>query len=117
MTSLVVCLGEGKGTWGQVSSLLNSHNWDNIFIVANSFFQEKFSHEKKFEFVIVDSRKSIDELKKDIINSLKDKLSGDVAINIISGSGQEHMAIFSALLNLGVGIRLVVSAKEGMKEI
>ncbi len=116
MTSLVVCLGEGKGTWGAVSSLFNCYSWEKIFVVTNDFFKEKFSHEKKFEFVIIDSRKSISDLKNDVVLALKDKLSGDVALNIVSGSGKEHTAIFSALISLGVGIRLVVS-ENGLKEV
>lgn len=118
MTSLVVCLGEGKGTWGHVSSLINAYSWEKIFVVASDFFQQKFTHEKKFDFVIIDSRKPIEDLKVDIVDFLKDKLSGDVALNLVSGSGKEHMAIFSALIGLGVGIRLVVPSAEGLlKEV
>jgi len=31
----------------------------------------------------------------------------EVAVNFISGSGNEHMSILSTLLKLGLGIRLV----------
>jgi hypothetical protein len=49
---------------------------------------------------------------------LKDKIKGtEVALNLVSGTGKEHMAILAALLKLGVGIRLVALTKEGFKEI
>jgi len=38
-------------------------------------------------------------------------------VNIVSGDGKEHMALISALLKLGLGIRFVALTKEGIKEI
>jgi len=38
-------------------------------------------------------------------------------LNIVSGDGREHMAIISALLQLGLGIRLVALTKEGVRVI
>jgi len=34
-----------------------------------------------------------------------------------SGSGKEHMALLSALLKLGLGIRLVSFTNNGIKEL
>ena len=41
----------------------------------------------------------------------------EVAVNIVSGNGKEHMAIISALLKLGVGIRLMAVTKDGVREL
>ena len=41
----------------------------------------------------------------------------ETAVNLISGDGKEHMALLSALLKLGVGIRLIALTKEGVKEV
>ena len=41
----------------------------------------------------------------------------EIALNIVSGEGREHMAVVSALLSLGLGIRLVALSKEGVRVI
>ena len=41
----------------------------------------------------------------------------EVAVNFVSGTGKEHMALLSALLKLGIGIRLLALTKEGVTEI
>ena len=48
---------------------------------------------------------------------LKNKVSGEVAVNFISGAGKEHMSLISALIKLGVGFRLVVSDEGKIEEI
>lgn len=117
MTQLIACLSTGKGTWGHVSRVMDEENWDNIFLITNSFGKENFNLKKEGEFIEVDSNKSINELRDDIKNSLKDKIKGDAAVNLISGTGKEHMAIISALLQLGIGIRFVALTKDGMVEV
>jgi len=118
MTQLIACLSTGKGTWSHVSRLINEEAWDKVFLITNSFGKENFtSAEKPVEFMEIDQNKPLIELRDDIKTHLKDKLDGDVAVNLISGTGKEHMAIISALLQLGVGIRLIAHTKEGIKEI
>ena len=57
------------------------------------------------------------ELKKDIMENLKLKLSREfeVFLSIASGTGKEHMALISALLSIPVGIRLVVYTDKGVE--
>ena len=118
MTDLVACLSTGKGTWTHVKGVISGCEWDNIFLITNEFGREKFSSEKKVELIVVDSNKQLLELVEDIKKQLKDKISGtEVALNLASGTGKEHMAILSAVLKLGIGVRLVALAKEGVKEI
>ncbi len=106
MTTLISFLSTGKNTWGHVSLLMND------------FARQNFTHEKKFTKIIYDDTKTIPELKDQFRNALKDeKLGLEVAVNLVSGSGKEHMALLSALLQLGVGVRLVALTKEGIKEI
>jgi len=40
-----------------------------------------------------------------------------VALNLVSGNGKEHMAILSALLKLGIGVRLMAVTKDGVREL
>ena len=58
-----------------------------------------------------------EKLRDKIHKELKSKLSGDVAVNLISGSGKEHMALLGALTKCGVGIRFVTSNEKGLVEL
>jgi len=117
MTDIVCCLSVGKGTWGHVSRLIQDGEWENIYIITNEFGKENFSSEKKFQTIVVDSNQPLNDLKENIKKELDGKISGDVAVNFVSGTGKEHMAVMAALLHLGVGIRLVALTKEGISEI
>ncbi len=118
MTDLVACLSTGKGTWTHVKEVISGCEWENIFLITNEFGKEKFKSGKKIELIIVDSNKPLLELVEDIKKQLKDKIVGtEVALNLVSGTGKEHMAILSAVLKLGLGVRLVALTKDGLKEI
>ena len=117
MTDLVCCLSTGKGTWVEVAKLINNHDWRNIFLITNDFGKEKFSSEKPVKFLLVDVNRGMETMKKTIAEGLDGKLSGDVAINVVSGSGKEHMALLAALMSLGVGIRFIVAEDSNIKEI
>ena len=117
MTELIACLSTGKGTWAHVSRLIDGADWEKVFLVTNEFGL-RFNTRGKGEFVVTDFDKGIYSIMNDIVKQLQGKLKGfEVALNLASGSGKEHMAIISALLKLGVGFRLVVLTKEGVKEI
>ena len=113
---LVAFLGNDKEYWGQVKALVSRGQWDNVVIVKNKN-SEEFVIENA-EVVKIDSEKPLLELKKDLMDKLKDKLKEfEVALSIASGNGKEHMAIVSALLSIPVGVRLVVYTKEGVEFI
>ena len=118
MPELIACLSVGKGTWGHVNQLIQENKWDKIFLITNEFGQENFSKSEKAEFLVINPNQGLRELRDEIYSKLKDKVKEtEVAVNFISGSGKEHMALISAILKLGVGIRLVAITKEGMEEI
>jgi len=117
MTTLIACLSTGKGTWGHVSRLIEDEKWDKVLLITNEFGKENFQKTEKTELIVVDSNQGLKELQQDIQEQLKDKLEGEVALNIISGTGKEHMALLSSLLKLGLGIRLIALTKEGVEEI
>lgn len=118
MACLVASLSTGKGTWGHVSRLIADGTWDKIFLVTNEFGKENFKNEKNAEMIVIDSRKGLEDLREEIKNSLKGKINDtEVVINIISGEGKEHMALMSAVLQLGLGIRFMALTKDGIKEI
>ncbi|MFH0869779.1 MAG: hypothetical protein V1866_01855 [archaeon] len=108
MTELVACLSTGKGTWLPVIKLINSEAWSRIFLISTAFAREKFQTDKKVEFVVFDPEKPPKELMDCICKGLDKKLFGpEIALNLSSGTGKEHMAILSAVLKQGVGIRFV----------
>ncbi len=119
MTSLVACLGSGKGTWIPVMKVAESPSWDQIFLIMPAFFADKFENVRKNTTVIkIDENKDLPELIADIKQAFDGKLFADVAVNLMSGSGKEHMAVLAALLKLGCGIRLVaVTEKDVLKEL
>ena len=118
MTELIACLSTGTGTWGHVNRLIQEDKWDKLILITNDYGKENFNKNEKTEFLVVNPNQGIKELKDDIYNKLKEKIKNtEVIINFISGSGKEHMALISALLKLGLGIRLAAITKDGMEEI
>lgn len=111
---LIALLSSGKGTWGQVAGLVNRGEWDSIILIGSEF-AEKFTLEKKHEFIKVDTNQNLKELKDELIKKLKNKVKGtEVALSIASGNGKEHMALISALLNIPVGVRFTALTKDGI---
>lgn len=115
MTKLIACLSTGKGTWTEVIKVIESEQWEKVYLITNDFGKEKFSHDKA-ELIVVSG--GVQEMSDQIYSSLKGKLSfEEVGINLVSGNGNEHMAMLSAVLRLGVGVRFVVSEEGSVKEI
>ena len=111
---LVALLSSGKGSWAQVAGLVNKGEWENIILVGSDF-AEKFSVEKKHEFIKVNTSQTLVDLKSELLSKLKGKIKGtEVALSIASGDGKEHMALISALLSLPVGVRFTALTKEGI---
>ncbi|MBI3027480.1 hypothetical protein HYY70_05180 [Candidatus Woesearchaeota archaeon] len=118
MTDLVACLSSGEKSWAHVARLINEGDWKNIFLITNEFGKKNFKSEKNINFTVVDFQKPAFELIDEIQKSLRGKFTDlEIALNLVSGNGKEHMAVLSALLKLGVGIRLMAVTKEGVKEL
>ena len=112
---LVALLSTGKGTWGQVSGLMQKGEWEKIVVVGPSFAKEFTVHGVPFDFVEFDADKPLIQLKKEFVKKLTGKFDGlEVALSIASGNGKEHMALQSALLSLPVGVRFTALTKEGV---
>lgn len=118
MSTLIACLSTGKGTWGHVSRLIKENSWDKVFLITNEFGKENFTRSENTELIIINQSQGIKELAAEIESKLKNKIKDpEVALNLVSGTGKEHTAILSAVLKLGLGIRLVALTKEGMQEV
>ena len=118
MTDLIAFLSTGKGTWSHVNALINGTDWDKVILLTNDFGKENFNANENTQLLVINQNENYEGLRDQIIESLKSKLTGaEVAVNFISGSGKEHMALMSALIKLGVGFRFVISTRESIKEI
>jgi hypothetical protein len=127
MTNLVISLGSGKGTWNNIINLINAEEWENIILIGNSFFIEKFDRfktriSKKIKTIKIDyENKRYNELVKQLISEFSKlpefSLGTEVALNITSGTGKEHAVIISSILKSGLGIRLVDFEDNQTKEI
>ncbi len=118
MTDLIACLSSGEKSWAHVERLIKEEDWSKIFVITNDFGRKNFKSDKKIDFVIVDFQRPVFELIEDIRKGLKEKITDfEVALNLVSGNGKDHMAILSALLKLGIGIRLMAVTKDGIREL
>ncbi|NTV22794.1 MAG: hypothetical protein HGA85_00270 [Nanoarchaeota archaeon] len=118
MTELIACLSTGKGTWTDVVKLAASAEWDKIILITDDFGAQTFHKKDNMELIVINANESVELLIDKIYTNLKAKVEGsEVALNFLSGSGKEHMALLSAVLKLGVGVRLVIPHVSGVKTI
>ncbi len=111
---LVALLSSGQGTWGQVAGLINRGEWDNIILIGSDF-AEKFTTDKKHDFIRVKTSQPLVELKEEMVKKLQGKIQGtEVALSVASGDGKEHMALISALLAIPVGVRFTALTQSGI---
>lgn len=116
MTDLIVCMTDKVGL-SHIKGLIEKNEWDNIFLITT----EQMANVDiggETNLILVDLKTSTESLTGQISRGLNGNVSGlEVALNLFSGSGKEHMAIIAAILKLGLGIRLVKQGKEKIKEI
>ncbi|MBI5392453.1 hypothetical protein HZA96_01165 [Candidatus Woesearchaeota archaeon] len=109
MPTLIVNVSTGKGTWIDVNKIIDAFEWKKIIVVTNDFGKENFKAKKPIEVISFNSDAlSLDELTKNITEAFKGKIADfEVALNIVSGAGKEHMAIITALIKNGCGFKLI----------
>lgn len=118
MASLMTCLGAGKGTWVPVIQLMESTTWEHIFLIMPQFFADKYEPKtNNITKIIIDDTKEINVIAEEIKKEIDGKVFGDVALNIGSGGGKEHMSMLAALLKAGCGFRLVMMKDNQMTEL
>jgi len=108
MPTLIANLSTGKGTWLEVIKIINAQQWDKIFLVTNHFGRDNFKPQENTELIIIDTFQSTSQIAEQIRKQLQGKISDfEIALNLASGSGKEHMALLEAVLELGLNFRLV----------
>ncbi len=112
----VAFVGSDTENWGQVSALLNRLEYETALIVRSQG-ADSFPIGERCTVLDIDTTQPLLALKEELLSKLKSKLSGDfeVSLSLASGTGKEHMALLSALLNIPVGVRLVVYTRDGVQ--
>ncbi|MBI2581945.1 hypothetical protein HYV87_02330, partial [Candidatus Woesearchaeota archaeon] len=101
MPTLIACLSTGKGTWAEVSKIAQSQEWNKVFLITNQFGKDNYTPGKNTELVLVDSFPDTPTtiITEQVKKQLKDKIADfEVALNFVSGTGKEHMALLEAVL-------------------
>ncbi|MEK6905149.1 MAG: hypothetical protein AABX24_01985 [Nanoarchaeota archaeon] len=118
MPTLIACLSTGKGTWSEVNKIIQSQDWNKVFLVTNQFGQENYTPGKNTELVLVESFPDTPTtiITEQIKKQLKDKIADfEIALNFSSGTGKEHMAILEAVLQLGLNFRLITVNRNNVE--
>jgi hypothetical protein len=109
MGTLIAVLGTGKGTWLEVHGILNLRAFEDVVLFVDDWAAKDYKNEHKTTIVPL-ADMPLDELVKYIKEHIKHNTKAaefDIALNIASGTGKQHAAIMTAVLQLGYGIRLV----------
>lgn len=114
MASLVALLSSGRGTWTQVLSLITAQTWEKIYLICDEQVYSQLTLQK--ENIIKIKFSSQTSLFSEVFENLKKISDFEVALNIESGTGFEHMALMSAVLKSGLGIRFVYLENKKVKE-
>lgn len=108
MPTLIACLSMGKGTWSEVTRIINSQPWSKVFLITNEFGRDNFKPAENTQLILLNDRAEIsmmvDELKKQLQGKITDF---EVGLNFVSGSGKEHLAVLETVLELGLNFRLI----------
>lgn len=118
MPTLIACLSTGKGTWAEVTKIMQSQDWNKVFLITNQFGKDNFTSGKNTELILIDHFPDTPaiHITEQIKKQLKDKISDfEVALNLVSGSGKEHMAVLEAVLQMGLNFRLVTLNKNNVE--
>jgi len=108
MPTLIACLTTGKGTWTEISQIIKAQPWDKVFLITNQFGKDKFQPDPNTQLILINSFQETSDLAQQIKSQLKDKIKDfEIALNLVSGTGKEHMALLEAVLELGLNFRLV----------
>lgn len=109
MPTLIACLSSGKGTWSEVMRVIQGQPWQQVFLISDQFGQEKCPlRQENISFILINIFQETPALVADIKRQLQGKITDfEVGLNLVSGSGKEHMALLQAVMELGLNFRLV----------
>lgn len=115
MTELIACFTTDEHH-KHLHRLINEAEWDRIFIVTTPEIKNKHKFAKEIIYIIVNPNKHIQYYIEDIRKHLKGFFL-EVGINLVNGTGKDHMALISAVMKAGLSFRLVAVTRKGVEEI
>ncbi len=117
MTSLIALISSGKGTWSQVNTIILEGKWEKIFLICSEFAYENYTSTLTNVIKLKLNEKNPEESFKKLSLVLKKQINDfEVAVNLDSGTGIEHMILISAILRAGLGLRFVYFHNNELKE-
>ena len=117
MATLIALLSSGKGSWGHVNALIQVENWDKIILFCNEFAYKEFDVKNKEVLKLQIDEKKPQEFIDKIATTLSKKVEDlEVALNLVSGSGYEHMIVLGGIIKAGLGFRLVACEHKELVE-
>ncbi|MFH1650389.1 MAG: hypothetical protein ABIA93_07635 [Candidatus Woesearchaeota archaeon] len=118
MTKLLACLAEPVSSWPVVLKLVKCPDFEQIILFCDEKAQKAFKAPENVRVVSFDRMLSAESMRDYFFSILKDMpFEMDVALNLSSGDGKEHMALIAAALRTGSGIRFVTWRKDSMVEV
>lgn len=100
-----------------VNSLMNCAKWDKIYLLCNEFSYDNFESKKENCIKLKFDEKKIEDSLKKLSDFFKNEVKDfEVALNLTSGSGMEHMMVTSSILKAGLGVRFVYCDNNELKE-
>ena len=115
MTDLIACFTIDDHH-RHLHRLINDAEWDRVFVVTTEEIKSRHVFAKEVIYIFVDPKKHIAGYVEDIRRHLKGFFL-EVGINLVNGTGKDHMALLSAVMKAGLGFRLVAVTKNGVEEI
>lgn len=121
MGTLLTILGTGKGTWHEVHGILNLKAFDSVLVFIDAWAAQNYRNEHNVTLSPMpdnaESSALVDLFKERIKQHLSAQGSAefDIALNIASGTGKQHAALISAVLQLGYGVRFVSYENNELK--
>jgi hypothetical protein len=114
MSVLIAFIPEERAAVIHLQRVIEGEDWDRIILIGEG----EFKSAKAFIRVFSDRTLYLTELKKSYEEQMRDKVKVfEVGVNLMGGSGKEHMALIAAVLSLGLGIRFVALTPGGVREI
>ena len=117
MATLIALLSSGKGTWGHVNSLIQVEKWDKIILFCNDFAYKEFNVKDTQTLKLQIDEKKPQEYIEKIASILRKEVNDlEVALNLVSGTGYEHMIVLGGIIRAGLGFRLVACEHKELIE-
>ncbi|PIU22185.1 MAG: hypothetical protein COT14_02410 [Candidatus Diapherotrites archaeon CG08_land_8_20_14_0_20_30_16] len=114
MVTLICSLSRGKGSWGHVTRMITDYNWDKIVLITNEWCKQNFAPTKEISWIMINRNMGYELMKKTIKDGLPE--AKEVAFNMISGDGKEHMASMQAIRETYPDhYKLAILTKDGLK--